>query len=362
MVVCLPTAASTYKWHAIGSGGVATGLTEGITDIVGGMFTTTPTMTGVSATFQDSTNDIDLAVLYASSGITNTAADTTAAVGSADTAARGDHQHGIGTHTHADATHGGTIAATAISDATATPTASKIPIADGSGKLAAGWGGAASTLATLDGSSKVVEDPANATATPTASKIPIADGSGKLAAGWGGAASTLATLDGSSKVVEDPANATATPGNAKIPISDGSAHLDGWISAATAATPGLVEHQNWGDYVPSWVFGTADPTTNVVKVGRYMQVGNMVTFYCSFEADDGNDGTLTSVTLPVAPTDTNTQIPLRSLQKVNTTWTDPLCYIDATTSLNIQAHTATVCTDAAACAYYISGSYEVSAT
>jgi len=272
MVVCLPTAASTYKWHAIGSGGVATGLTEGITDIVGGMFTTTPTMTGVSATFQDSTNDIDLAVLYASSGITNTAADTTAAVGSADTAARGDHQHGIGTHTHADATHGGTIAATAISDA------------------------------------------------------------------------------------------TATPGNAKIPISDGSAHLDGWISAATAATPGLVEHQNWGDYVPSWVFGTADPTTNVVKVGRYMQVGNMVTFYCSFEADDGNDGTLTSVTLPVAPTDTNTQIPLRSLQKVNTTWTDPLCYIDATTSLNIQAHTATVCTDAAACAYYISGSYEVSAT
>jgi len=43
---------------------------------------------------------------------------------------------------------------------------------------------AASGLASLDGSSKVVQDPANATATATASKIPIADGTGKLAAGW----------------------------------------------------------------------------------------------------------------------------------------------------------------------------------
>lgn len=43
---------------------------------------------------------------------------------------------------------------------------------------------AASGVASLDGSSKVVQDPANATATPTASKIPIADGGGKLANGW----------------------------------------------------------------------------------------------------------------------------------------------------------------------------------
>jgi hypothetical protein len=103
-----------------------------------------------------------------------------------------------------------------VIDATATPTASKIPIADGSGKLAAGWGGSASTLATLNASVKVVEDPANATATPTASKIPIADGSGKLAAGWGGAASTLATLNSSSKVVEEPASKAQASGIASL--------------------------------------------------------------------------------------------------------------------------------------------------
>ena len=44
--------------------------------------------------------------------------------------------------------------------------------------------GAASGVASLNGSTKVVEDPANATATPTASKIPIADGSGNLDRGW----------------------------------------------------------------------------------------------------------------------------------------------------------------------------------
>jgi hypothetical protein len=92
------------------------------------------------------------------------------------------------------------------SNATTTPTADSVPVADGSGNLAAGWGGAASSLATLNGSSLVVENPANATATPTATSIPIADGSGKLAAGWGGAASTLATLNGSALVVEEPAS------------------------------------------------------------------------------------------------------------------------------------------------------------
>ena len=44
--------------------------------------------------------------------------------------------------------------------------------------------GAASGYASLNASTLVVENPANATATPTASKIPIADGAGDLDAGW----------------------------------------------------------------------------------------------------------------------------------------------------------------------------------
>lgn len=57
-------------------------------------------------------------------------------------------------------------------------------------------------------------------ATPGATKIPVADSSGKLAAGWGGAASTLATLNASAEVVE-PARkisttALAEAGDARI--------------------------------------------------------------------------------------------------------------------------------------------------
>lgn len=46
--------------------------------------------------------------------------------------------------------------------------------------IAVGAKAAASGVASLNASTKVVEDPANATSTATASKIPIADGSGKL--------------------------------------------------------------------------------------------------------------------------------------------------------------------------------------
>lgn len=44
------------------------------------------------------------------------------------------------------------------------------------------------------------------------------------------AASGLASLDGSSLVVQNPANATATPTAGKIPIADGSGKLDSWIT------------------------------------------------------------------------------------------------------------------------------------
>jgi hypothetical protein len=44
--------------------------------------------------------------------------------------------------------------------------------------------GAANGVATLNVSSKVVQDPANATATPAANKIVMAGASGKAAVGW----------------------------------------------------------------------------------------------------------------------------------------------------------------------------------
>lgn len=42
--------------------------------------------------------------------------------------------------------------------------------------------------------------------TPAADTVPVADGSGKLASGWGGAASSLATLDGAGLLAHDLGN------------------------------------------------------------------------------------------------------------------------------------------------------------
>jgi hypothetical protein len=69
--------------------------------------------------------------------------------------------------------------------------------------------GAKNGVASLNASSKVVEEPASK-----------------------GLANGVASLNASSKVVEDPANATATPTAGKIPIADGSGKLDGWVTVA----------------------------------------------------------------------------------------------------------------------------------
>ena len=149
-----------------------------------------------------------------------------------------DHEPDLGAASGIATLDGSTKVVEDPASATTTPGGAAIPIADGSGKLAAGWGGAASSLATLNGSTKVVEDPASASATSGAAVIPIADGSGQLAAGFGGAASTLATLNGSTLVVENPASASTTSGAGVIPIADGSGQLAAGFggAASTLAT------------------------------------------------------------------------------------------------------------------------------
>ena len=76
------------------------------------------------------------------------------------------------------------------------------------GKQALSEKGAASGYASLSAGTKVVEDPANATATPTASKIPIADGSGKLD-GWISAPVLASLIDAAGDLLVGTADNTA---------------------------------------------------------------------------------------------------------------------------------------------------------
>ena len=91
--------------------------------------------------------------------------------------------------------------------------------------------GVADGLATLDGSALVVQDPANATVAPTASKIPKAMPSGKLAVGWIPQIAHAAThKDGGTDEV-----AQSAPAANAIPKADGAGKLDvGWLPTDAA--------------------------------------------------------------------------------------------------------------------------------
>ncbi len=103
----------------------------------------------------------------------------------ATTTVKGIVELATAAETAAGTATGGTAANLVPANSTFNATSSAailVPVTNASGKLSAGFGGSASTLATLDGSSLVVQNPANATVTRTASKIPIADSSGTVRA------------------------------------------------------------------------------------------------------------------------------------------------------------------------------------
>lgn len=135
----------------------------------------------------------------------------------ADTTTKGIVEIATTTETAAGTAAGGTGAALVPANSTFNATSSAavlVPVTNASGKISSGFGGSASGLATLNGSTLVVENPANATATPTASKIPIADSAGQLA-NWSNRVSTNALTTG------EAVDGSTTPQAVAIKVADG---------------------------------------------------------------------------------------------------------------------------------------------
>jgi hypothetical protein len=83
------------------------------------------------------------------------------------------------------------------------------------------------------------------------------------------AASGLASLNGSTLVVENPANATATPTASKISIADGSGKLDGWITVATTSAAGISELATSGEVTTGTDTGRTIPPAGLAKSNVY---------------------------------------------------------------------------------------------
>jgi len=115
----------------------------------------------------------------ASADIPNNAADTSGKAGTATALAADPADCGANTFTNA-INASGTLSCAAVPYAATTGVQPALGFTPENVANKA----AASGYASLDASSTVVQNPANATATPTAAKIPIAGSGGTLAAGW----------------------------------------------------------------------------------------------------------------------------------------------------------------------------------
>lgn len=159
------------------------------------------------------------------------------------------------------------------------------------GALDASEKAAANGVASLNSSSLVVEKPADATTSPAASKIPIADGSGKLHKDWGGAADTLASLDGSGRLpaAQAPAASVYQPGGAQdigaLPAGGGA--MTGVLDVASGLKLAFVEKATADSpYTASAgdVVVIANPDTGAMTInlpaasgqtGRYLRFKNI---------------------------------------------------------------------------------------
>lgn len=130
--------------------------------------------------------------------------------------------------------------------------------------------------------------------------------------------------------------------------------------AAKAGTAEIAKDviNTWLGYVPTLTF-TGTPPGSIATVARYRQIGNKVDFNISLSSSDGNGATDLRVSLPVTPKDNNSVVSVSSQEKVDTTWSNPLAYIDDDASLGIQFRAFSTATDTVAWEIIITGSYEV---
>ena len=176
-----------------------------------------------------------------------------------------------------------------------------VPVTNASGKISAGFGGSASTLATLNGSSLVVENPANATATATASKIPIADSSGTLNS-W-----VTKTTD-STRTTGEAIDGSSTPVPVCIKASDGL------IYKADANVTTLV--QTYGFITTNASITTTPAVTVAGVVGGFTGLTAGANYYVSDTVGTISNTPSTTTIIPIGVAISTTQIALNFGKKI----------------------------------------------
>lgn len=120
----------------------------------------------------------------------------------------------------------------------------------------------------------------------------------------------------------------------------------------------VVKSTPWQEWIPTLTWTTGTPEGSVVTKARYKIVDGVCYFNFYYSATDGNAATALTISLPVPPKDNDSFITLEAQEKSDTTWSNPLAYIDdgATT---IAFRSLTTIADTKAVIVMVAGSYEI---
>jgi len=119
----------------------------------------------------------------------------------------------------------------------------------------------------------------------------------------------------------------------------------------------LTSNAAWTTWNPTLTWGTADPAS-VTTVGRYKIVDNVCFFNLMVSSADGNAASSLSIAVPATPKDNNSMVCFAAQQLVDTTWTNPMAWLDDDSG-GIVFRAFSVATDGTALTVIVSGQYEI---
>lgn len=152
-------------------------------------------------------------------------------------------------------------------------------------------------------------------------------------------------------------NVVSINGNTDLP----SMSLNGFritnVAEATTAADAL-RLNDWAAWTPTLTWATGTPAS-VTTYARWSRIGKTIFFMFTTTSADANGCTGLTVTLPVASRATSTFENIPCMQQNDTTWLNPLAYIDTTNSLIKFINFATVA-DGKTVTIHSEGFYEIS--
>jgi hypothetical protein len=117
------------------------------------------------------------------------------------------------------------------------------------------------------------------------------------------------------------------------------------------------DNTNWAAFDPTLAWATGTPAS-ITEIARFKVTDKVCFFNVFIESADGNGATALDIPVPFAAKDNNSVISVSSQQLQNTTWTNPVAFLDDDEG-HIGFRNFTTATSGQALTIIVSGFYEI---